>query len=127
MPILRYGSGVIKWTRHELRAIDCKTRKILFKYKLHHPKSYQHRLNLSKKRGGRGLIGARACYRQEYTKLAQYLDNNTTDPLVKIVRDAGKTKVYSIMSYIDKERGGPTEEIDKEHFANIIPGIYPYF
>ena len=30
MLILRYGYGVIKWTQNELRAIDCKTRNIVY-------------------------------------------------------------------------------------------------
>jgi hypothetical protein len=119
MPILRYGFGVIRWTQGELRAIDCKTRKILYKYKFHHPKSDIHRLYLSRSLGGRGLIGAMDCYRQECTKMANYINSNTQDdPLVAVVREAESKKTYGILSYRDgTERSRTTEEIDREHLA----------
>ena len=120
MPILRYGFGVIRWTQGELRAIDCKTRKIMYKHKFHHPKSNLHRLYLSRKRGGRGLIGAMDCHRQECTKLAEYIKDVTWDPLVEIVRDEEKGKAYGIMSYLDRKRGGTTEQIDKEHLDEMM-------
>ena len=121
MPILRYGFGVIKWTQSELRAIDCKTRKIMYKYKFHHPKSDNHRLYLSRKQGGRGLIGAMDCYRQECTKIADYIDKNTQgDPLVGIVKEAENKKVYGIMSYLHgMERSRSTKENDKEHLVGL--------
>jgi len=75
MPILRYGFGVLNWTQGELRAIDTKTRKVLTKHGFHHPKSNVHRLYLSRKCGGRGLIGAIDCHTQECSALANYPNN----------------------------------------------------
>jgi hypothetical protein len=114
MPILRYGFGILKWTAVELRAIDRKVRKILTKGKFHHPKSNTHRLYLSRQRGGRGLIGAADCHRQECTALAIYL-SKSTDPLTKIVRKNEEPKVHGIMAYLYAGKGGDVECIDKEH------------
>ena len=58
------------------------------------------------------------CFKQECTKLAEYIDT-ATDPLVEIVRDAEKTKSYGILSYLDKTRGGTTDEIDKKHLTGL--------
>ena len=121
MPILRYGYGVIKWTQNELRAIDCKTRKILYKYKFHHPKSDIHRLYLTRKLGGRGLIGAMDCYRQEHTKMATYIEQNTLeDPLVESVRRAEEKKTYGIMAY---RTGQPNARTTKGIDMAFINGL----
>ena len=97
MPILRYGFGVIRWTKNELRAIDTKTRKTLTKHGFHHPKSNTHRLYLSRKYGGRGLIGATDCHQQECSALANYLNTaREKDPLVKIVKQTECRKINGI-------------------------------
>ena len=121
MPILRYGFGVIKWTQAELRNIDCKTRKILYKHKFHHPKSDIHRLYLSRSKGGRGLVGAHDCHRQECTKIATYLDANTEeDPLVRVVCDAERRKKNGMMQYLEgEEKAGTAETIDDEHLGGL--------
>ena len=120
MPILRYGFGVIKWTQNELRSIDCKTRKILYKYKFHHPKSDTHHIYLSRKQGGRGLIGTMEFFRQECSKFAKYMYESTGDPLVRIVREAEMKKTNGIMAYREgHEKSGTTKEIDESHFEGL--------
>ena len=118
MPIMRYGFGVLKWTANELRAIDRKVRKILTKGRFHHPKSNTHRLYLSRKEGGRGLIGTTDCHRQECTKLAEYLSLGT-DQSSRIICQFEKTKKHGILSFLDPVRGGKTEDIDKEHAEGL--------
>ena len=91
---------MINWKQSELRAIDSKTRTIITKYKFQNPESDTHRLYLARKLGGRGLIGAMDCYRQEHTKMATYIEQNTLDdPLVEIVKKAKEKKTYGIISY----------------------------
>ena len=123
MPILRYGFGVLKWTQGELRAIDTKTRKTLTKHGFHHPKSSIHRLYLSRKFGGRGLISTMDCYRQEYTALATYLndvDENRNDPLAKIVAKVEAKKVYGIMSYTDGEKSQNVSDTHDYHHKSLL-------
>ena len=118
MPIMRYGFGVLKWTADELRAIDRKVRKILTKGRFHHPKSNTHRLYLSRKEGGRGLIGAADCHRQECTKLAEYL-SRSKDPFSKIICQVERTKKHGILSYLNTMKEGSTEDIDREHAEGL--------
>ena len=70
----------------ELHGMDTKTRKVLAKARFHHQRSDVHRLYLSRKDGGRGLVGVFGTHRQECTKLAKYIEA-ATDPLVMIVKD----------------------------------------
>ena len=119
MPVMRYGFGIFNWKIIELKAIDRKVRKILTKGKYHHPKSNIHRLYLSRKEGGRGLIGAFDCHRQECTALATYL-YESEDEFAKIVLEIEKPKKYGILSYLDnKPRAGNTKVIDQEHHDEL--------
>ena len=83
MPVMRYGFGILKWTKTELMKLDRKTKKILTTHKFHHPKSNINRLYIPRKLGGRGLIGVVDCHRQECSALAKYIQD-TEDPLIKI-------------------------------------------
>jgi hypothetical protein len=120
MPVLRYGFGVLKWTQTELRSLDRKTRKALSKAKFHSPKADIHRLYMSRQEGGRGLIGAFDCHRQECTAMAKYLEK-ATDPLVVLVRDAEGRRTGGLMSYARVyAKGGDTTTIGKEHKAGLL-------
>lgn len=99
---------------NELRAIDRKVRKILTKGRFRHPKSNTHRLYLSRKEGGRGLIGASDCHRQECTALATYLQTSD-DALAKIVFENEKPKKYGLLTYLEKPRGGTATKIGRAH------------
>ncbi|XP_047481697.1 uncharacterized protein LOC125034100 [Penaeus chinensis] len=64
--IVRYGAGIIKWTKNELEELDRKTRKLMTMYGAHHPKADVDRLYLKRCDGGRGLIGGEDCVQAEY-------------------------------------------------------------
>ena len=114
MPVLRYGFGVLKWTKAELRGIDRTVRKTLTKGKYHHPKSNTHRLHLSRNKGGRGMISAVDCHRQECTALANYIVNGN-NTLSRIIATVEQPKKYGLLSFLDPSKEGTTESIDKEH------------
>ena len=118
MPIMRYGFGILKWTITELKTLDRKTRKILYKNNFHHPKSNSHRLYAPRYCGGRGLIGAIDCHRQECTAVAEYIRDNKVDPLVKIVRKF-ESKRNAIWSFLEKPKAGNTMTIEKEHMEEL--------
>jgi len=42
--VLSYSFGIINWRTEEIKKIDRKTRKMLTKYKMHHPKADIDRL-----------------------------------------------------------------------------------
>ena len=54
--LLRYSGGMVKWTKIELMNLDRKTRKFLT---IHEANA--SRLDLSRKKGGRGLISMEIC------------------------------------------------------------------
>ena len=57
--VVRYSAGIIKWTQSELDDIDRKSRKLLTIHKGLHPKADIHRLYLSRKVGGHGLLNVK--------------------------------------------------------------------
>ena len=115
---MRYGFGILKWSLTEMRALDRKTRKIMTKNNYHHPKSNVHRLYSPRHMGGRGLIGIVDCHRQECTAVAEYIRDNTEDPLVKIIREV-ESKKNAIWRFLEKPIAGNTDEIEKEHMEEL--------
>ena len=101
-----------------MRALDRKTRKIMTKNNYHHPKSNVHRLYSPRHMGGRGLIGIVDCHRQECTAVAEYIRDNTEDPLVKIIREV-ESKKNAIWRFLEKPIAGNTDEIEKEHMEEL--------
>ena len=63
--LMRYGAGVVKWTKLELDEIDRKTRKVMTLNKELHLRSYANRLYVSRMEGGKRLIGCKMCVKAE--------------------------------------------------------------
>ena len=63
--VLRYGTGVINWTKAKLESIDRKTRKQMIIYGMLHPRVDVQRLYLLRGQGGRGLKSVEDCVRPE--------------------------------------------------------------
>ena len=59
--IIRYGAGVLDWTREELKSIDINTRKLMTMNGSLHPRGNVGILCLARKEGGRGLISCEEC------------------------------------------------------------------
>ena len=59
--VLRYGAGIIRWTKEELKSLDRMTRKVLTMNGAFHPKSDIDRLYVSRVNGGRGLMSCEGC------------------------------------------------------------------
>ena len=54
--IIRYGTGVLEWTKEELKNIDIKTRKLMTMHGSLHSRGNVGRLYLAREERGRGLI-----------------------------------------------------------------------
>ena len=74
--IIRYGSGVLDWTKEELKSIDIKTRKLMTMNESLHPRGNVGRLYLAIKEVGRGLISCEECVNIEVQNLDEYLSEN---------------------------------------------------
>ena len=83
--ILRYGAGILKWNKNELLEMDRNTRKFMTMNKELHPRSDVARLYVSRKNGGRGLIGCENSVKSEENGLGWYIKNNI-EPLLAAVR-----------------------------------------
>ena len=64
--VLRYGAGIIRWTKEELKTLDRMTRKVLTMNGAFHPKSDDDRLYVSRVNVSRRLI---SCERIEENSL----------------------------------------------------------
>jgi len=53
VPVFRYSFGIINWRTEERKQIYRKTRKMLTRYEMHHPKTDIDRLYVKRKEGGR--------------------------------------------------------------------------
>ena len=63
--LMRYGAGILRWTKNELQEIDRKTREVMTINKELHPRSDVARIYVSRKRGGRGLMSCENCVEGE--------------------------------------------------------------
>ena len=57
--LIRYGAGIVKWTKSKLDEIDRKTRKVMTMNKELHPGSTVDRFYVSRMEGGGALIGCK--------------------------------------------------------------------
>ena len=72
--VVRYGAGIIKWTKLELEELDRKTRKLTTIYGAYHPKGDVDRLYMNRSLGGRGLIGVEDWIGVELDSVERYLE-----------------------------------------------------
>ena len=71
--VVHYYEGIVDWTMDELGSMDRRPRKTLAMNGCLHNRSTVARLYLSRKEGGRGLIGIKECVRRESKSLHGYL------------------------------------------------------
>ena len=85
--MLRYGAGIIRRTKEELKTLDRMSRKVLTMNGAFHPKSDVDGLFVSTEDGGRGLIacGRGGGVRGEENSLGWYV-RNSLDVLLQWVR-----------------------------------------
>ena len=74
--IIRYGAGVLDWTKEELKSIDIKTRNLMTMNGSLHLRENVGRLYLARKEGGRGLISCEECVNVEVQSLDKYLSKS---------------------------------------------------
>lgn len=70
---IRYGAGIINWTKEELRKMDRKTRKLQTIHNAMHPQAHVHGLYMKRAEDGRGLISREDCVELECDSLAKYI------------------------------------------------------
>lgn len=97
IPVVQYSFNILNWTLNDIRQMDSKTRKLLSKYKMHHPKADVDRLYIPRKEGGRGLIQLELSYKTTTIGLLTYMET-TNDWMIKLVKQhENRKKKYSII------------------------------
>ena len=81
----RYGAGILKWNKDELKSLDRKTKMFMAMHKALHPKSDVDRVYLSREMGGRRLISCEGCVRMEENNLGWHV-RNSFKPLIEGVK-----------------------------------------
>ena len=79
--LIRYSAGILTWTQEELRSADTRTRKLLNMHGALHPRADVHRLYVSRKQGGRGLISIHDAVTLERSNLQRYVLSSDEDLL----------------------------------------------
>ena len=67
VPTLRYGAGIIQWTKEELQQMDRKTRKPIAIYGRLHLRSCVDTPYIPRRDTGRGLVSVEDCVEEENT------------------------------------------------------------
>lgn len=88
--IIRYGAGIVFWTRAELEEMDRKTRKLLTIYRCLHPQADVDRLYWKRSDGGRGLQSVEDVVRTEEISLEWYVKSKEE----RLLKEVGKQKIF---------------------------------
>ena len=73
--LVRYGAGILKWTKDEVKVRDMKTRKIMIMNSMYHPQWDIGRLYISRMEGGWRLLSIAGCGEtEEQNHLFLYVD-----------------------------------------------------
>ena len=84
LSVIRYGAGIIEWTKEELKEMDRKTRKILTIYMCFHPRDDVDRLYWKRVEGGRGLQSVEDVVEIEKFSLEHYLTHREKEFLKEV-------------------------------------------
>ena len=83
---MKYGGGIVSWTREELEKIDRQTRIMMTMNGSLHPKSDIDWLHIARSRGGRGLQNILETIRSEENSLRWYI-KNSQEQLLREMQD----------------------------------------
>ena len=84
--VMRYGTGIEKWTKEGLEKLDRQTRKIMTMNGALRPKGDVHRLYIARQRGGRGLQSVLETFQSEENSFRLYV-KNSLEQLLKAVHN----------------------------------------
>ena len=92
--VVRYGAGIVKWTKEELKKLDRKTRKLLTIHRAFHCRGDVDRLYVKRCKGGRGLISVEDCVNIEINSLKKNIAESDKYLLVAVKNEQllGKVK-----------------------------------
>ena len=109
IPVIRYGAGIIKWTKQELKGVDRRTRKMLTAAGVHHPQADVDRLYCDRHEGGRGLMSVEECVEREENAMTTYVARSEDEGLSRFKKSLFKEEVL-IGETIDRKEDKKNRE-----------------
>ena len=103
---VRYGAGIISWTKMELEELDWRTRKLMTMYRAHHPKADVDRLYLWRCEGGGGLLKLEDCVQVEVHSYEKYLSTSKE----KVLKEMRRSRIIE-----NNKCGRNKKEAHKQH------------
>ena len=91
VPLVRYSGPFLKWTRHELKQMDQRTRKLMTMHKALHPRDDVDRLYVSRKEGGKGLTSIEDNVDVSIQWLEDYIEKHERGLITTIRNDTDNT------------------------------------
>lgn len=82
VPILTYSFGVINWTATDLEELQRKTRVLMTKHRMHHPKSAVERTTIPRNEGGRGLVDIINIHSEQKKGLRKYFHTKQSESIM---------------------------------------------
>ena len=120
--LLRYGGGVIGWTKEKLQSMNRKTRKVMTMNKELHPRSDTARIYVPRKRGGRGRISCEACVRGEENSLGWYV-GRCNEVLLRKVGERGTVKTDEVKEPTEYKKSAK-QKTENKWKGNQMHGQY---
>jgi hypothetical protein len=82
IPVLTFSFGIVKWTPTDLENLQIRTRALLTRYRMHHPRAAKERLTLPQHTGGRRMADITRLHDKQVKLLQTYfLNKQTSSPL----------------------------------------------
>lgn len=124
---LTYSFGILKYSDADLDELDRLTRRLLKKFRCHHPQSALERLYLKRKEGGRGLLNIKSlCRSQEQSMKAYFIKSNSNLHKLIVTADNKYTplNLSTDNGYIQQKK---TTMVDAQHSwrQKILHGKFP--
>ena len=117
----RYGAGILKWNKDELKSLDRRNRKFMAMHRMHralHPKSDVGRVYLSRGMGGTGLISCEGCVRMEENNLGWHV-RNSFEPLIECVKAAETVEYDNTVNKREFKQSWMGEKKESETISHI--------
>ena len=91
VPLVRYSGPFLKWTWEELKQMDQRTKKLVTMHKAFHPRDDVDRLYVSRKEGGRELVGIEDSVDASIQRLEDYIVKHEGGLISAIRNDTDNT------------------------------------
>jgi hypothetical protein len=130
-PVLNFSFRIVNWTSTDLENLQIKTRMLLTRYRLHHPRAAKERLTLPWQLGGRGMADITRLH-DKLVKLIQtyFLNKESSSPLhAAVVRADDRLTPLGLHHAHEKELATDEEyinQVKRQWSQKALHGRHPH-